>query len=305
MGGRRSQLLAGKHAFPGELKQQFSETVAAMKNSTRFASGRKLDVICLGRLAVDLYAQQIGARLEDVSTFSKYLGGSSGNIACNCARLGLKSAMLTRVGDDHMGRSLIETLAREGCDVSHVVKDENRLTALVLLGLKDRETFPLVFYRENCADMALDASDFDEAFIASSKALLITGTHFSTAQVDKASRQALEYARRNGVRTILDIDYRPVLWGLTAKAEGEVRYVSCEGVTKHLQGILPLFDLVVGTIEEFEIAKRLWSSSAGSSVARSSKVKFLPLLMRHRLLPAFRLKCSMCSGPVTPLCPVF
>ena len=225
-----------------------------MKNSTPFASGRKHDVICLGRLAVDLYAQQIGSRLEDVSTFSKYLGGSSGNIACNCARLGLKSAMLTRVGDDHMGRSLIETLAREGCDVSHVVKDEDRLTALVLLGLKDRETFPLVFYRENCADMALDASDFDEAFIASSKALLITGTHFSTAQVDKTSRQALEYARRNDVRTVLDIDYRPVLWGLTGKAEGEVRYVSSEGVTKHLQSILPLFDLVVGTVEEFEIA---------------------------------------------------
>ena len=225
-----------------------------MKNSTHFGSGRKLDVICLGRLAVDLYGQQIGARLEDVSTFSKYLGGSSANIACNTARLGLKSAMLTRVGDDHMGRSLTETLVKEGCDVSHVVKDPHRLTALVLLGLKDRETFPLVFYRENCADMALDVADFDEAFIASSRALLITGTHFSTAQVNKTSRQALEFARRNNVRTVLDIDYRPVLWGLTGKAQGEVRYVSSEGVTKHLQSILPLFDLVVGTEEEFEIA---------------------------------------------------
>ena len=118
-------------------------------------------------------------------------------------------------------------------------KDPQRLTALVLLGLKDRESFPLVFYRENCADMALEVSDFEEAFIASSRALLITGTHFSTGQVDKASRLALEYARRNEVRTILDIDYRPVLWGLTGKAEGEVRYVSSEGVTRHLQRILP------------------------------------------------------------------
>ena len=225
-----------------------------MKNPTHFESGRELDVICLGRLAVDLYAQQIGSRLEDVSTFSKYLGGSSGNIAANTARLGLKSAMLTRVGNDQMGRSLTETLAKEGCDVSHVVKDPERLTALVLLGLKDRETFPLVFYRENCADMALDVADFDEAFIASSRALLITGTHFSTAQVNKTSRQALEFARRNNVRTVLDIDYRPVLWGLTGKAEGEVRYVSSEGVTKHLQSILSLFDLIVGTVEEFEIA---------------------------------------------------
>jgi 5-dehydro-2-deoxygluconokinase len=225
-----------------------------MKNSTSFEPARELDVICVGRLAVDLYAQQIGARLEDVTSFAKYLGGSSGNIAANTARLGLKSAMLTRVGDDHMGRFLIETLAKEGCDVSHVVKDPERLTGLVLLGLKDREAFPLVFYRENCADMALDVSDFDEAFIASSRALLITGTHLSTAQVNKASRQALEYARRNNVRTALDIDYRPVLWGLTGKAAGEVRYVSSEGVTKHLQSILSFFDLIVGTEEEFEIA---------------------------------------------------
>jgi 5-dehydro-2-deoxygluconokinase len=152
-----------------------------MKNSTRFAATRERDVICLGRLAMDLYAQQIGAPLEDVESFAKYLGGSSANIAFGCARLGLKSAMLARVGDDHPGRFLRETLAHEGCDVSHVRTDRQRLTALVLLGLKDRDTFPLIFYRENCADMAVDVDDFDEAFIASSKALLITGTHFSTA----------------------------------------------------------------------------------------------------------------------------
>ncbi len=88
--------------------------------------------------------------------------------------------MLARVGNDHMGRFLTETLTTEGCDVCHVRIDSDRLTALVVLGLKDRDTFPLIFYRENCADMAVDEDDFDEAFIASSKALLITGTHFST-----------------------------------------------------------------------------------------------------------------------------
>ncbi|MEX3820105.1 5-dehydro-2-deoxygluconokinase [Paraburkholderia sp. BR14262] len=220
----------------------------------RFAAGRSLDIVCLGRLGVDLYAQQVGARLEDVSTFAKYLGGSSANIAFGCARLGLKSAMLTRVGDDHMGRFLVETLTKEGCDTSHVCVDHERLTALVLLGLKDRDTFPLIFYRENCADMAVDSGDFDEAFIASSKALLITGTHFSTEQVNRTSLTALDYARRNNVRTVLDIDYRPVLWGLTGKADGETRFVASEGVSAHLQRILPHFDLVIGTEEEFRIA---------------------------------------------------
>lgn len=221
---------------------------------TRFASGRQLDLICLGRLGVDLYAQQVGARLEDVSSFAKYLGGSSANIAFGTARLGLRSAMLSRTGDDHMGRFLIESLAREGCDVSGIKVDPERLTAMVLLGLKDRETFPLVFYRENCADMALRAEDISEAFIASSKALLITGTHFSTDGVYKASTQALDYAEKHNVKRVLDIDYRPVLWGLAGKADGETRFVADQNVTQHVQSILPRFDLVVGTEEEFLMA---------------------------------------------------
>ncbi|HTJ94339.1 MAG TPA: 5-dehydro-2-deoxygluconokinase [Pararobbsia sp.] len=221
---------------------------------SRFASGRELDLICIGRLAVDLYAQQVGARLEDVTSFAKYLGGSSANIAFGAARLGLKSAMLTRVGDDHMGRFLTESLEREGCDTRHVVIDKQRLTALVLLGLKDRDTFPLVFYRDNCADMAFDVADVDEDFIASSRALLITGTHLSTQKVLAASTQALEAARRHDVRTILDIDYRPVLWGLTGKADGETRFIANDDVTAHLLRVLPMFDLVIGTEEEFRIA---------------------------------------------------
>jgi len=221
---------------------------------SRFASGRQLDLICLGRLGVDLYAQQVGARLEDVSSFAKYLGGSSANIAFGTARLGVKSAMLSRVGDDHMGRFLVESLAREGCDTRGIKVDPERLTAMVLLGLKDRETFPLVFYRENCADMALRAEDIREDFIASSKALLITGTHFSTAGVYKASLQALDHAQKHNVRRVLDIDYRPVLWGLAGKADGETRFVADQQVSQHVQSILPRFDLIVGTEEEFLIA---------------------------------------------------
>ncbi|TDN63172.1 5-dehydro-2-deoxygluconokinase [Paraburkholderia sp. BL10I2N1] len=225
-----------------------------MKNSTSFANHRRLDLICLGRLLVDLYANDIGARLEDVTHFSKYLGGSSGNVAFGTARLGMKSAMLSRVGDEQMGRFLLETLEREGCDVSQVKLDPDHLTALVLLGIKDRQSFPLLFYRDHCADMALSVDDIDESFIASSKALAITGTHLSRPGVHAAARRALEYARRNNVRTVLDIDYRPVLWGLASKGDGETRFVAHSSVTQHLRAILPEFDLIVGTEEEFRIA---------------------------------------------------
>ncbi len=215
---------------------------------------KNLDVICLGRAAVDLYSEQIGSPLEDVSSFKKYLGGSSANIAFGTARMGLKSAMLTRVGDEHMGRFVRNELARAGVDVSHTVTDQDRLTGLVLLGIKDQDTFPLIFYRENCADMAISEEDFDEAFIASSKALLITGTHFSTESTDKTARKAIEYARANDTKVIIDIDYRPVLWGLTGRGEGENRFVSDDAVTQHIMSILPLCDLIVGTEEEIHIA---------------------------------------------------
>jgi 5-dehydro-2-deoxygluconokinase len=225
-----------------------------MKNNTRFATGRPFDIVCLGRLAVDFYAQQIGARLEDVASFAKYLGGSSANTAFGCARLGLKTAMASRIGDDAMGRFLVETLAKEGCDVSHVSVDPARLTGAVVLGLKDRDTFPLIFLRENCADMAVTEDDVAEDFLARAKGLLITGTHFSTPHVHRVSSIALERARTHDVRTILDIDYRPVLWGLTVRGDGATRFVASGTVTAHLQALLPSFDLVIGTEEEFAIA---------------------------------------------------
>jgi len=225
-----------------------------MKNTTSFATGRPLDVICLGRFAVDFYAQQVGARLEDVTSFAKYLGGSSANTAFGCARLGLKAGLVSRIGDDANGHFLVETIAREGCDVSHVSVDPTRLTGAVVLGIKDKDTFPLIFMRENCADMAITEDDVEERYIGSARALLITGTHFSTAYINRISNLALDRARRNDVRTVLDIDYRPVLWGLTRRGDGETRFIPSDGVTAHLQSILPKIDLAIGTIEEFNIA---------------------------------------------------
>lgn len=215
---------------------------------------KKLDLICLGRVAVDLYGQQIGARLEDMGSFAKYLGGSSGNVALGTARLGLKSAMLARVGDEHMGRFLREELNRVGCDTSHLITDQGHLTALVILGIKDQETFPLVFYRDNCADMALTRADIDEGFIASARCLAITGTHLSHPKTRDAVLTALDYARQHGVKTAIDLDYRPVLWGLTSLGDGETRFIANEQVTTRLQEVLGQFDLIVGTEEEFHIA---------------------------------------------------
>ena len=215
---------------------------------------KTLDLITIGRSSVDLYGAQVGGRLEDMRSFDKYIGGSPTNIAAGTARLGLKSALITRVGDEHMGRFIREELQRENVDVTAVKTDPERLTALVLLGIRDQEQFPLIFYRENCADMAIAEEDIDPDFIASARCVCATGTHLSNPQVEAATKKAIRLARENGALTALDIDYRPNLWGVAGHGDGESRFVESEAVTAKLQSTLGLFDLIVGTEEEFHIA---------------------------------------------------
>lgn len=214
---------------------------------------RTLDLITIGRSSIDLYGQQVGGRLEDMGAFAKYLGGSPSNTAVGAARLGLKAGLITRVGADHMGRFIREELAREGVDVRGVVSDPERLTALVILGIRDRETFPLIFYRENCADMALDESDIAPDFVSSAACVLVSGTHLSRPNVFAASLKAAQIAKAAGRKVAFDVDYRPVLWGLEARDMGENRFVANAEVTAQLQQIVALCDLIVGTEEEIHI----------------------------------------------------
>ncbi len=214
----------------------------------------RLDVITIGRSSVDLYGAQVGGRLEDMATFSKAVGGCPTNIAIGTARLGLKSGLITRVGDEHMGRFIREQCAREGVDVTGVRTDPVRLTALVLLGIRDEKTFPLLFYRENCADGALDESDIDPSYVESARAVLVSGTHFSRANTAAAQRKAMGIARAAGRKVVFDIDYRPNLWGLAGHGAGEERYIKSGEVTKSLSDILAQCDLIVGTEEEIMIA---------------------------------------------------
>lgn len=214
---------------------------------------KTLDLIAIGRSSIDLYGQQAGGRLEDMASFAKYVGGSPTNTAIGAARLGLKAGLITGVGADHMGRFIVEQLVREGVDTTGVVSDPDRLTALVILGIRDRETFPLIFYRENAPDMALTEADIHPELIARARCVVLSGTHLSQPAVLAASLKAAGLAKAAGARVALDIDYRPVLWGLTSKEAGENRFVANDKVTAVLQQVLPLCDLIVGTEEEVHI----------------------------------------------------
>jgi 5-dehydro-2-deoxygluconokinase len=215
---------------------------------------KPLDVITIGRASVDLYGQQIGTRLEDVTSFAKSVGGCATNIAVGTARLGLKSAQITRVGKEQMGRFILEQLQREGVETAGIVTDPERLTALAILSVENEHSFPLLFYRDNCADNALNPDDIDPAFIATAGAVLVTGTHFSKPHTEAAQRKAMRLAKENGAKVILDIDYRPNLWGLAGHDEGDNRYIASATVSAKMQTVLADCDLIVGTEEEVLIA---------------------------------------------------
>ena len=217
-----------------------------------------LDVVTIGRSSVDLYGQQVGSCLEDMASFSKAVGGCPANIAIGTARLGLRSGLITRVGNEHFGRFLREQLQREQVDTTGVHTDPERLTALAFVGVRDSHSFPLVFYRTDCADSALDESDIDETLLARAGAIVVTGTHFSRPHSAAAQRRAMRLMRAPGRaepgRVVLDVDYRPNLWGLAGHGEGESRYIRSVEVSRQLAEILPDCDLIVGTEEELHIA---------------------------------------------------
>lgn len=204
---------------------------------------RRLELLSMGRVAVDLYAEQIGAELEDASTLAKYVGGCPGNIAIGSSRLGLKVGMLSRVGNESMGNFVRKTLQNEGVDTRWLATDPERLTALALLGVNPPDQFPLLFYRTDCADMAIIESDFSLDTMQETKALLISGTHCSTDHAYAVTRHAVQLAIEADTEVILDVDFRPQLW-----KGGK------EEFQKRLKPLMAVCDLIVGTEEELVAA---------------------------------------------------
>lgn len=217
-------------------------------------TARPTDVIVMGRVTVDLYANQLGTPLSQVQSFNKYLGGCAGNIAVGTARLGLQSSLFSCVGSDDLGQFLLQTLKQEKVDISLVKTSDAHLTGIGLLGITKPDNFSLLFYRENCADMQIRAENITPENVQQSKALVITGNCLSQQGIRAATLHAAEIANQQQTFTVLDIDYRPMLWGLTKAGDGQARYASDPEVTRQYQRVLPLVNLIVGSQEEVLIA---------------------------------------------------
>ena len=249
-----------------------------MQNYFPFDESRSIDLISMGRVAVDLYAEQVYARLEDAQTFRKYLGGCAGNIAVGTSRIGLTTSMLSCVGQDDLGKFLINSLQQEGVNTDLLQICDQHLTGLVLLGVNPPDRFPLIFYRENCADMQLKPKHCDANLFKQSKALLITGTCLSTESMRETTYHAIKLAKSVGTAIILDIDFRPVLWKLTDKGNGESRYVSSKHVSQQYQQIISQCDLIVGTEEECMIAGG--SENISDALVQLRQLSTAPIILK-------------------------
>jgi 5-dehydro-2-deoxygluconokinase len=169
------------------------------------------DLITMGRVGVDLYPEQIGVSLADVRTFAKSLGGSATNVAVAAARLGARSAVITKVGDDPFGPYVRRALDEFGVDARWVGTHPTLRTPVVFCEIFPPDDFPLLFYREPTApDMTIAVDELDLDAIRAARVFWTTGTGLSAEPSRTATLAAL--GAREGAITIHDLDHRPMFW---------------------------------------------------------------------------------------------
>ena len=206
------------------------------------ATNRLYDVITMGRSSIDLYSNDIGAPFVEITSFAAYVGGCPTNISVGTRRLGLRSALLTAVGDDQVGNFILHFLQREDVETQFIPRKPGRRSSAVVLGIEPPDRFPLTYYRDNCADIQLNIDDVLASPIADSRVLLISGTGLSKEPSRSATLFAAETAQQVGTPVALDIDFRPDQWA-DSRAFGVI-----------LRSVLRLVDIVVGTDDEINAA---------------------------------------------------
>jgi 5-dehydro-2-deoxygluconokinase len=210
----------------------------------------RFDVIAIGRSSIDLYANEIGAPFKDIKSFAAYVGGCPTNISVGTKRLGLNTALLTALGEDHVGDFVLNFLDREGIVTRYAKRKPGRRTSAFLLGIEPPDHFPIVPYRDNCADLELTIDDVQDVPISGTRAILITGTGLSRQPSRDATCFAIEQARAHGTRVILDLDFRAELWP------------DWRSFGIAMRSVFPLVNVVIGTADEVTLALKSGGTGA-------------------------------------------
>lgn len=170
------------------------------------------DLLNIGRSSIDLYSNDVGTPFVNIQSFAAYVGGSPTNISVGARRLGLRSALLTGLGKDPVGDFILHFLEQEGVETRFTVRKPGRRTSAVVLGIEPPDKFPLVYYRDNCADIAITIDDVLAAPVQDAQVVQFAGTNFSKDPSRSATMFAAELAQQSGARVVLDIDFRPDQW---------------------------------------------------------------------------------------------
>jgi len=225
-----------------------------------------VDVVAIGRAGVDLYSLDYGKPIEEVRRFAKYVGGSPANTVVGGSRLGLRCALVSRVGDDELGAFVVGFLEKEGVDVSHMKKDPRRKTGIVFAEISPGRDGKFVFYRENAGDLFVTKADVPKSLVARTRLLEVTGTGLSREPSRGTNMHAASLARNLGKTVVFNLDWRPSLW--TQDKEERVRRYG---------DMLDLADVVVGNQSEYLAATGRSEIKAAVSAIPDGQKKLLAI----------------------------
>jgi 5-dehydro-2-deoxygluconokinase len=200
-----------------------------------------IDVTILGRIGYDLISDEPNVPLARVRRFSRYLGGSSANMAVGLARLGARVGILAALGTDSLSDFLLDFLRSENVDTAHVQRVPGYLPSLALTEVNPPDRFPQVFYRHDPVDTQVDLTEEDLGYAVSSRMFITNGTSLCASPSRESTCRALERAKEAGCRTVLDIDYRSMSWRSPEEAGRAVRPV------------LPFVDVLIGNDVELKL----------------------------------------------------
>ena len=198
----------------------------------------QFELITMGRSSIDLYSNDVGKPFTEIAGFAAYVGGSPTNIAVGAQRLGVKTALLTAVGEDPVGDFILHFLKNEGVETKYIPVKPAARSSAVVLGIEPPDRFPLVFYRDNAADIQLTIDDVLATPVRDCRVFEFAGTNLSKDPSRSATVFAVEQARAGGANVFMDLDFRADQW-FDPRAFGIM-----------VRGVLPLVDVVIGTEEE-------------------------------------------------------
>lgn len=223
-----------------------------------FDETRKLDLVPIGRVAIDFNPLDYFKPLSESTDFRKYVGGSPANIAVGLARLGKKVGFIGKVSDDQFGDYVTDFFKKEGIDVSHIFRATGgEKLGLTFTEILSKDESSILMYRDGIADLMLNVDEIDEEYIASTKAILISGSALSQSPSREACLKAMYLAKKVNTKVIFDVDYRPYNW----KNKDEIAvYYSIVASNS---------DMIMGSREEFDLTEAI--SAPGRSDAESAK----------------------------------